>query len=103
MILIILGIIDIILGVFLALSGPMKGIDILLIIGIIAFLKGCYSLLTAFAAGFFLDFLGVLDLLTGIFLLMAFYGFWYHFFIYIGILMFIKGFYSIIMGLTSYG
>jgi uncharacterized membrane protein HdeD (DUF308 family) len=102
MILIILGIFDIIMGVFLALSGPMKGIDIILWLGVIVLLKGIYSMLSNFASGFLLDLMGVLDLLCGIFLVMAFYGFYYHFFLYVGILMFLKGLYSVIMGLTSY-
>ncbi|MBL7206749.1 MAG: hypothetical protein ISS36_04085 [Candidatus Aenigmarchaeota archaeon] len=101
MFIIILGIIDLVVGIFLALSNNFQGSTIILYLGIIILLKALYSLGTAFGAGFYLDFLGILDLIAGILLLIVFYGIFTHFFIYIGILLALKGIYSIIMGLIQ--
>lgn len=97
----ILGIIDLVAGVLLMFSNNFAGVSLILLMGIIILIKALYSLGTAFAAGFYFDLLGILDLIAAVFLLLAFYGIFFHFFIYIGIMMVVKGFYSIIMMLLE--
>jgi len=101
--LVILGIIDIIIGIAVAVSPgmPLIASSIILTLGIIALLKGLYSVLTAAGAGFFLDVLGWLDLIAALFLFMTYWGWVFGFFLYVGIIMVIKGLYSFAMGATS--
>ena len=102
-ILIILGILDIIIGGVLAVtpSIPVVASSVVMILGIIAVLKSIYSIGTAAGAGFFLDVLGWVDLIAGIFLFMAYGGWAFGFFLYVGIIMVIKGIYSFAMGAIS--
>ena len=102
-VLVILGIIDLIIGVLLVVSpaGGLVGNSIVFVLGIIALLKGLYSVLAAAGAGFFFDILGWLDLIAGIFLLLANWGIVFGFFLYVGILMILKAFYSAIVGLIG--
>lgn len=101
--LVILGILDLIVGVLLVVSpgGGLAGNGIVFIFAIIVLLKGLYSVLAAAGAGFFLDVMGWLDLITGFFLLLANWGFAYGFFLYVGIIMVLKAFYSIVVGLIG--
>jgi len=101
--LVVLGVIDIIVGGVLALSPgvPMVASGLLLALGVISLLKSIYSIGTAVGAGFYLDALGWLDLIAGIFLLMAYLGLVFGFFLYVGIIMVLKGIYSFAMGATS--
>lgn len=103
MFLVVLGLIDIIIGIVLALSGVVKftGSSLVFYIAVIAIIKGIYSILAAMAGRFYFDFLGVLDLLSGIFLYFATTGTVLSFFLYVGIIMIIKGFYSTIMGMVG--
>lgn len=103
MFLVILGLVDIIVGIILGVSGffDFVGISIIFIIGIIAVLKGIYSVVTALASGFYFDLLGVFDIISGILIYLAYSGIVYGFFVYIGIIMIIKGLYSLVMGFVS--
>jgi len=103
MFLVILGVLDIIIGVVLALSPgmPLIASSVVLILGIIAILKSIYSIGTAAGAGFFLDVLGWVDLIAAIFLFMAYGGWVFGFFLYAGIIMVIKGLYSFAVGWTK--
>lgn len=98
----ILGLLDLLLGFTLALSGiiDFTGNSLIFFLFIIAILKGVYSILTAAGAGFYFDLLGVFDLVAGIFLYLVFTGMHFHFFLYIGIIVILKGVYSILFGLA---
>ncbi|MBU0953475.1 MAG: hypothetical protein KKA90_03585 [Nanoarchaeota archaeon] len=101
--LIILGAIDIIAGIVLTLTGIVSFADnqLVFILAIIFILKSLYSLVTAMAAGFFFDVLGWFDLFAGFILLLATWEITFGFVIWIGIIMIIKGIYSIVMGLVA--
>jgi len=95
----ILGIIDLIAGIALALTGfvPLAASGLILAIGVILALKGGISYLAAAGAGFYFDVLGVLDLLSGIFLILAFYGTVLGFFVWFGVAMILKALWSIVV------
>ena len=101
--LVILGILDIIIGIALAVSPGISLVasGVIMALGVIALLKGLYSVGTAAGAGFFLDIMGWLDLIAALFLFMSYWGWAFGFFLYAGILMVIKGLYSFAMGATS--
>ena len=71
--------------------------EIMLYLGIIMLLKGVYSVLAGAAAGFYFDFPGMFDAAAGILMMVATTGFFLEFFIYIGLIVLIKGAYSIII------
>lgn len=98
--LILLGIIDIVVGAFLASSGAFqfKGFGLIFILAIISILKGLYSVLAGMGAGFYMDIMGWLDLVGGLMLLLAFWGIHFYFFFYFGIFLILKGLYSAMMG-----
>ncbi|OGI12581.1 hypothetical protein A3K64_01605 [Candidatus Micrarchaeota archaeon RBG_16_36_9] len=89
LILALLGILDIIAGISLVLPN-----FIVLYIGIIFIFKGIFSIVGSFAAEYFFDIMGIIDLIAGIMLLTHFSipFFW--------VLLMIKGAYSIIVGLS---
>ena len=95
MLLFLLGILDIIIaGVLWASSGaPFPGNGIVMVLGIAWLLKGLYSVLSAAAGKFFFDFLRILDLVCGLFLILSFYGMSWHFFFYAALLLLLKGIY----------
>jgi hypothetical protein len=103
MFLAILGILDIIGGVLLGLSGfiPYMGSGFVSFFGIILIVKGIISWISGAVKGFFLDFMGVLDIIAGIMLILATYGFVLFFFPYIGILLALKGIYSFVIGVIK--
>ena len=97
--LLILGILDLIVGAALAISGfvPLTAVGLILGIGIIVALKGVISYLAAAGSGFYFDLLGILDMLSGVFLILAFYGTALGFFVWFGIAMILKAMWSIVM------
>jgi len=99
----ILGILDIIFGAVLAAStfADLGGNGWVFIFGIMAILKGLYSVITAAGAGFYLDILGWLDLIVGDFLLFVNWNVVFPFFLYAGILLILKGLYSFFVGLIA--
>jgi uncharacterized membrane protein HdeD (DUF308 family) len=99
----ILGILDIIFGAVLAASTfiDFAGNGWILLFGILAIIKGVYSVLAAAGAGFYLDVLGWLDLLVGILLLLVHWNISFPFFLYIGILIILKGLYSFVVGMIG--
>jgi len=99
----LLGVLDIILGAALAASvlADFAGNGWILVFGLLAIIKGIYSVLTAAGAGFFLDVLGWLDLAVGILLLLVNWGIVFPFFLYVGILLILKGIYSFFVGLIG--
>jgi hypothetical protein len=103
MFLAILGVLDIIGGILLGLSGfiPYIGSGFVSFFGIILIMKGIISWISGAAKGFFLDFMGILDIIAGIMLILATYGFVIFFFPYIGILLLLKGIYSFVIGVIK--
>ena len=103
MLLFVLGILDIVIGgaLWWASGGGLGGATIVIFLGAIWFLKGLWSILSAASAGFFFDILGVFDLVSGLFLSLAYFGLGFDFFIYMAILMVLKGLYSFIMGIKA--
>jgi hypothetical protein len=97
--LLILGIFDLIVGAALTVSGfvPLTASGIIFAIGIIVALKGALSYLMAAGSGFYFDFLGILDMLSGIFLILAVYGTVLGFFVWFGVAMILKALWSIVM------
>ena len=97
--LLILGVLDLIAGAALALSGfvPLTAIGLIFAVGIIVTIKGAISYLAAAGAGFYFDFLGILDVLSGIFLILAFYGVGLGFAVWFGLAMILKALWSIAM------
>jgi hypothetical protein len=100
MLLFILGILDIIIGALLwvATGNPFAGSTVVIVLGIIWFFKGIWSVISGASAGFFFDFLGIFDFLAGVFLMLSFMGMSFGFVMYLAILMVIKGLYSLLMG-----
>lgn len=103
MFLAILGVLDLIAGALLGFSGMFTyaGSGFVMVIGIILLIKGIGSYLAAAANAFFFDFMGILDIVSAIMLILATFGFVVFFFPYFGIFMVIKGVYSIAMGLIK--
>ncbi len=103
MLLAVLGVLDLLCGILLGLSSfiPYIGSGFIYALGIILILKGIISYLAGAAKGFFLDFMGILDIIAGVMLVLATWGFVVFFFPYIGILLALKGIYSIIIGLLK--
>ena len=103
MIISLLGIIDIIAGILIGLGlvVDFTGNNIIFTLGIIMVIKGLYSTLTAMAGGFFFDVLGWIDLTSGIFLFILFFGMTFGFFFYLAIIIVLKGIYSFFVGLSG--
>jgi len=99
--LVILGIIDIVVGIGLVFSGSLEGVSIIFYLAMLGIIKGIYSIISAIAGGFYYDLLGFMDLVSGILLYFAFSGSHLGFFFYIGLVMVLKGLYSMAMGFTS--
>ncbi|MCX6814546.1 MAG: hypothetical protein NTY20_02780 [Candidatus Aenigmarchaeota archaeon] len=97
--LLILGILDLIAGTALAISGfvPLTAAGLIFAIGIIVTIKGVISYMMAAGNGFYFDLLGILDMLSGIFLILAFYGTALGFFVWFGVAMILKALWSIVM------
>ena len=90
MLLIVLSIIDIAVGISLIFPNALG-----FYLGIIILLKGISSIVGSFASGFFFEFMGAIDLIAGIMLLLNFSIPWFW------ILPMLKGVYCLIVGLVS--
>ena len=103
-IIVILGIIDVIAGIILALGGFgfFQGNALVFFFAVAMIGKGIWSWICNIAdaggKGTKLDFMGVLDIIAGIMMFLAFSGFFLFFFIYFGVMVLIKGAYSFMMG-----
>jgi uncharacterized membrane protein HdeD (DUF308 family) len=89
MILVILGFFDIIVGLSLLFHNFLA-----FYIGIIILIKGVSSVIGSFAAKYFFDFMGFIDLIAGVILLLNLSIPWFW------ILPMIKGIYSLVAGMT---
>ncbi len=97
--LLILGLIDIIAGIFLILN---VSAGVAFTLGIIMALKGLWSIIASAAAGFYFEFPGIFDFIGGIFLFLVSQGVFFEFFLYIGLLLLLKGIYSLIISMISH-
>lgn len=95
---IFLGILDVLVAAMI-FFGLLK--SLFLIFGIIWFVKGLWSVGSAAAGGFMFDILGWLDIAAGASLLIVLAGIEWSGFVFIAVLLFIKGVYSILMGISS--
>jgi len=96
--LLVLGSIDIIAGVMLLFNingGPA------LYIGIFMLLKGIFSVISGAASEFYFDLPGILDIIGGILIVLISAGIFLEFFVYFGLVIAIKGAYSLITGIIS--
>jgi hypothetical protein len=105
MLLWILGITDIIAGFLLSLSTlvPYNESSFVGIIAGLMIIKGVWSIITAAAANFYFDIIGMADLVGGVLLFICTLGFAAHFFIYLGLVLILKGLWSIVSGIISAG
>ncbi len=106
MIITILGLVDIIAGIILAVGGlpHFPGNGFVITIAIIMIIKGGWSWLSNLAMpdkGLKFDPMGILDIITGLFLVLVFSGIFFFFFAYLGIMLIIKGVYSFVVGLVK--
>ena len=103
MFLMLLGVLDVIAGLLLALSGtiPLTGNWFVIFFAIVMVLKGIWSVLAALGGGFKYDLLGLVDLVVGGVLWLVVSGWVNEAFLYLGIIVLIKGLWSFVMGYTS--
>ncbi|MBU0530665.1 MAG: hypothetical protein ABIH52_03160 [Candidatus Aenigmatarchaeota archaeon] len=95
--------IDLLVGIALATSAyfDFAGNNLIFYLAIVGLLKGVYSILTAMAAGFYYDVIGWIDVVAGILLMTTTWGIASHIFLYLGIIVILKGIYSFMMGLVT--
>ena len=100
-----LGITDIVAGFLLSLCTLVPYTESAFIgtIAGIMIIKGVWSIITASAASFYFDLIGIMDLVVGILLFITTLGFSAHFFIYLGLALILKGLWSIVAGVISAG
>ncbi len=70
--------------------------NIMLWASILIIIKGTYSIITSFNNGFYTDFMGIIDFISGVLLLIIIFGVLFEFSWIVGIILGIKGFYTII-------
>jgi uncharacterized membrane protein HdeD (DUF308 family) len=89
MILALLGFLDVLCGICLLFPNPLC-----FYIGLIILIKGIFSIIGSFAAKYFFDFMGFIDVIAGVILLLNFSIPWFW------LLPLIKGIYSLVVGMT---
>lgn len=87
----ILGLIDIFAGIMLIV---MPHFSFLMILGFFCMGKGIWSIFSSFAMGYFFEWMGTLDLITGICLYLLSSGTSFGLFVIVGITIIMKGLYS---------
>ena len=85
--------IDIIVGILLIIRPEFSFLRIL---GLISLGKGVWSLFSCIAVGYFFDWMGMLDTLSGIALLLLHNGTSFGLFSILGLVMILKGLYSLV-------
>jgi len=99
--LILLGMLDILGGGMLILQNIFLHNNFACLMGIILLVKGVISYISAAVKGFYLDFMGILDAVCGLLLILLFFGIEFSFSTYIGIFLLFKGMYSSAVGLVK--
>src|SRR4030042_5269255 len=92
--LLILAIFDIASGVLLYFH-PALVPKLFIYFAVVCLAKGGWSILSAFVSKFYFEFLGILDVIVGIFLLMLYKGISFSFFPMFGIIIILKGIWSL--------
>lgn len=97
MLITLFGLADVIAGILLALAGlfGMGGNGWILTFGILILIKGIYSFAMSASSGFMFDILGIIDMTTGILLLLSFIGINLGLSMWIALIIILKGLYSI--------
>lgn len=85
-----LGLLDIIIG--LAIGLPIFSSVFMFWLGLVIAGKGLFSIASSFSKGFYLEWIGAIDLAAGIILITGFGFPWF------GIIPFLKGVYSFVFG-----
>lgn len=93
MLLIILGALDMIVGLGLAL--PLFSNAFMFYLGIFIALKGLFSLVSSFAQGFYFEWIGASDLIAGLMFVFGFRIPWFW------LIPFLKGVYSFAIGIIT--
>lgn len=103
MFLALLGLLDVIAGIILGLSGFVSYTEsgFVFMIGGVLIIKGILSYLSGAAKGFYLDFMGILDIIAGSMLVLTTWGIVLFFFPYFGVLLLLKGLYSLLIGMLG--
>jgi len=96
----LLAFIDILSGIFL-FSHPGFLVRLVFYLGIICLMKGGWSLMTALTSKFYFDFLGFLDVIAGASLILIHFNHIFAFFTIIGIMMIVKGIWSMFFSVSS--
>lgn len=96
----ILAAIDIISGGLLFFH-PSFLTKVILYFAVICLVKGGWSVFTSIISKFYFDFLGFVDLFAGIFLLLLYYNFSLPFLSIVGLVIFLKGIWSMFFSITS--
>lgn len=91
--LIILGLLDLIVGLGLVL--PIFSNAFIFYLGIFTAFKGLFSLVSSFAQGFYFEWIGASDLIAGIMFIFGFRIPWFW------LIPFLKGVYSIAIGVIT--
>ena len=91
-----LGLIDVICGGNVVFHF-LLGIELIVVLGIILIVKGISSIISSVAVGFYADIMGILDLVTGILMTLEILpqALWI-----LGLLVFLKGIYSVIFSIS---
>lgn len=71
--------------------------DFLFYIAFYSLAKGIFSIAISFGVGYYADWMGFTDVVTGTTLALMFFGFSFEFFHYLGIFAIIKGLYCTVM------
>ena len=87
-----LAIVDILIGILLIIRPEFSFLRIL---GLISLSKGLWSLFSCIVAGYFADWMGMIDTLAGVALLLLHSGTSFDLFSILGVVMIIKGLYSL--------
>ncbi len=85
---------------FIAASGKLSGSLWLVLLSAVLIIKAFISIVSSFSSGYFRNWLGAIDILSFIMLLAAFFGAAHGFYVYMGLLLFLKGLYSTVMGIV---
>jgi uncharacterized membrane protein HdeD (DUF308 family) len=94
-----LALFDILSGLLLYFH-PVFASDFFIYFSIICLAKGGWSILSAFISKFYFEFLGVLDIVVGIFLFMLYRGISLPFFSIFGVIIILKGIWSMFFSIT---
>lgn len=97
-ILFLLGILEIFAGVIVYFH-YFPILEFFLWLGLIYTLKGAWSIVSSVAYSYWYDWMGVLDLLAGLVMILIFYGNIFSFFWIVGLAHIMKGLYTVVVSI----